>query len=335
MRIHHRKIINIDLHYMNSNELINKSEEFDENSTITDVDGRIFKGIGGFYYVKTPIGMVTTKGRGNLKRDGATLYVGDEVKLTILNKNHQSNDKELKGIIEDVMPRCNYFVRPQVANVDLVAMVVSATKPKANLKSLDKFLCVCETKNVDCIICVNKTEDENAMAAYEQIHSIYKDVYETVAISAKNLIGIDNLRNRFEGLTVALAGPSGVGKSTIMNALIGRGHMEVGEISQKTNRGKHTTRHVELIPLDKNNNSFIFDTPGFTSLELPDIDKYDLRLCFPEIEKLGAKCAFKDCLHIREPGCAVLDAVSKGQISSSRYNSYEMFLKDIINKKKY
>lgn len=320
---------------MNSNELNNKTEDFDKNYVINDVDGMILKGIGGFYYVKTPIGMVTTKGRGNLKRDGATLYVGDKVKLTILNKNDQSSDRELMGIIEDVMPRSNSFVRPQIANVDLIAMVVSATQSKVNLKLLDKFVCVCETKNVDCIICVNKTEDEQGMAVYEQIQSIYNNVYETVAISAKNLIGIDDLRKRFDGITVALSGPSGVGKSTVLNALIGRGHMQVGEISRKTNRGKHTTRHVELIPLDKTSNSFIFDTPGFTSLELPDIDQYDLRFCFPEIEKCGVKCAFKDCLHIKEPGCAVLDAVSEGQISSSRYNSYEMFLNEIINKKKY
>lgn len=320
---------------MNSNDLKNKVENCDNNSNITYLDGRIVKGIGGFYYVKTSLGLVTTKGRGNLKRDGAILYVGDRVKLTVLNEYHQSNDKELKGVIEEIIPRRNSFVRPQVANVDLIAVVVSARKPKVNFKLLDKFLCVCETKKVDCIICVNKTEDEQGMAVYEQIKSIYKDTYETWAVSAKHSIGIDDLRRRFDGLTVVLAGPSGVGKSTVLNALIGREHMQVGEISRKTSRGRHTTRHVELIPLDENSNSLIFDTPGFTSLELPDIDKYDLKLYFPEIERVGVNCAFKDCLHIEEPGCAVLDALFNGQISSSRYDSYKMFLNDIINKKKY
>ena len=160
-------------------------------------------------------------------------------------------------------------------------------------------------------------------------------MYETVAISAKKSIGIDDLRMRFDGITVALAGPSGVGKSTVLNALIGRGHMQVGDISRKTKRGRHTTRHVELIPLDTEINSFIFDTPGFTSIELPDIDRYDLRLCFPEIDKIGRKCAFKDCMHIKEPSCAVLEALSKEEISASRYDSYKMFLSDIRNKKKY
>lgn len=320
---------------MNLNEFKNRSETFDDNSIITDAEGRIVKGIAGFYYVSTPFGLVTTQGRGNLKRDGATLYVGDKVKLTLLNYDKSNYDGKLKGVIEDVLPRRNSFVRPQVANVDLIAIVVSAKKPKVNLNLLDKFLCVCETKKVDCIICVNKTEDEESSSVYEQIKDIYKDMYETVAISAKKSIGIDLLKNRFDGITVALAGPSGVGKSTVLNALIGRVHMQVGKISRKTERGRHTTRHVEIIPLDIEANSYIFDTPGFTSIELPDIDKYDLKLCFPEIDKIGRECAFKDCLHIKEPNCAVLEALSKGEISSSRYDSYKMFLNDIRNKKKY
>lgn len=320
---------------MNLNELKNKSEDFVDKSIINDVKGRIVKGIAGFYYVDTDLGVVTTQGRGNLKRDGATLYVGDNVELTILNYDKSDYQGVLKGVIEDVLPRRNSFVRPQVANVDLIAIVVSAKKPKVNLNLLDKFLCVCETKKVDCIICVNKTEDEEGSSVYEHMKDIYKDMYETVAISARKSIGIDGLRSRFDGITVALAGPSGVGKSTVLNALIGRGHMQVGEISRKTERGRHTTRHVELIPLDTEANSFIFDTPGFTSIELPDIDKYDLKLCFPEIDKIGRECAFKDCLHIKEPSCAVLEALSKGEISSSRYDSYKMFLNDIRNKNKY
>lgn len=320
---------------MNLNEFKNRSETFDDNSIITEVEGRIVKGIAGFYYVNTHFGVVTTQGRGNLKRDGATLYVGDKVKLTILNYDKSDYDGELKGVIEDVLPRRNSFVRPQIANVDLIAIVVSGKKPKVNLNLLDKFLCVCECKNVDCIICVNKTEDEQGSSVYEQIKDIYKDMYETVAISAKKSIGIDDLRSRFDGITVALAGPSGVGKSTVLNALIGRGHMQVGDISRKTERGRHTTRHVELIPLDTEVNSFIFDTPGFSSLDLPDIDKFDLRYCFPELERIGMQCDFKDCLHIKEPSCAVLEALSKGEISGSRYDSYKLFLNDISNKKKY
>lgn len=301
---------------------------------INTIQGRIIKGIGGFYYVNTPLGKVTTRGRGNLKRDGETLYVGDIVKLAIL-KNPQGEQGLLEGVIEEVFMRKNSFVRPQIANVDLIAIVVSAKNPKVNLKLLDKFLCVCESKHVDCIICVNKTEDESGMSMYEKIESIYAGIYETYAVSGINFEGIEKLRERFKNLTIALVGPSGVGKSTILNALIGRGHMQVGEISHKTNRGKHTTRHVELVPIDEESRSLIFDTPGFTSLELPDIDRYDLRHLFPEMEKESCKCRFQDCLHVEEPGCAVLDAVSKHIISKSRYDSYCYFLNDITNKNKF
>lgn len=327
---------------MNSTNFESNNKIIPEDSS-NIIEGKIVKGIGGFYYVETPFGEVTTRGRGNLKRDGETLYVGDKVLISILDessnkilyKPSDNEEKNLNGVIEEVLPRYNSFIRPPVANVDLMVLVVSAKKPKVNLTLLDKFLCVCESKDVDCVICVNKTEDESSISEYNKIATIYKGVYETYPVSAQNSSGIEKLRDRFQGLTIALAGPSGVGKSTILNALTGRGHMQVGEISHKTSRGKHTTRHVELVPIDDDGDSLIFDTPGFTSLELPNIDKFDLRHLFPEIERTGRRCKFQDCLHIGEPGCAVLESLEKNEISKSRYDSYRIFLDGISNKKKY
>ncbi len=294
------------------------------------VSGRIIKGIGGFYYVETPVGLVTTRGRGNLKKDGDILLVGDFVEVTIIS------DHEMEGVVEKVLPRANSFVRPPIANVDLMTIVVSGEKPKVNLQLLDRFLCVSESKSIPALICVNKTEASRGIAAFDRLYEIYGNIYPIVAVSGETGKGIDELREKFSGLTVALAGPSGVGKSTILNSLLGREHMEVGSISKKTSRGRHTTRHVELLEIDGfTKNARIFDTPGFTSLDLPDISETDLRTLFPELVEYGKSCRFMDCQHIGEPDCNVLRALDNGDISKSRYDSYRLFYEEIAKRNKF
>lgn len=294
------------------------------------VKGRIIKGIGGFYYVDTPRGLVTTRGRGNLKKDGDILLVGDIVEVSIINAS------EMEGVIETVFPRNNSFVRPPIANVDLMTIVVSGEKPKVNLQHLDRFLCVCESKLIPALICINKTEASHGMKTFESLLEIYGDLYKVIPVSGQTGQGIESLRKEFSGATVALAGASGVGKSTILNALLGREHMDVGRISKKTSRGRHTTRHVELLELKDTGvsdtgrqDTWIFDTPGFTSLDLPVLSEKDLRNLFPELVKYGRDCRFADCRHIGEPECSVLKALEHGKISKTRYDSYKIFYEEL------
>ncbi|MDY4060146.1 MAG: ribosome small subunit-dependent GTPase A [Anaerovoracaceae bacterium] len=300
------------------------------------VKGRIIKGIGGFYYVETPGGVVTTRGRGNLKKSGDILLVGDYVEVSILNED------ETEGVVEKVLPRENSFVRPPIANVDLMTIVVSGEKPKVNVRLLDRFLCVSESKLIPSLICVNKTESSRGMKTFDMLYGIYGKIYPMCSVSGKTGKGLDDLRREISGSTVAFAGPSGVGKSTILNAILGQNHMEVGEISKKTSRGRHTTRHVELIEIKESkaeneniSKTWIFDTPGFTSLDLPDMSEANLRYLFPELVKWGKECRFMDCQHIGEPECSVLKAVEMGSISQSRYNSYKMFYEELSERKKF
>ena len=288
--------------------------------------GLIRKGIGGFYYVQTEAGLVEAKGRGIFKKDGITLAVGDFVDIDIIE------EAEKKGVINEILPRKNQFIRPPIVNVDVFLIVFAATRPKPNFALVDKFLVMAEMHNVEAVICINKCDGASETEIAE-MKAVYEPVYPVLCVSGKTGQGLAELEAQIAGKSAALAGPSGVGKSTILNAMIPHANMETGEISEKTKRGKHTTRHVELFSVD--GGGMVFDTPGFTSFEILEAGEDDLRLYYPEIERYDGQCRYDNCRHMTEPDCAVREAVRKGEIHKLRYASYTANLEEIRSRKKY
>lgn len=288
--------------------------------------GLILKGIGGFYYVLTEKGIIEAKGRGIFKRDGIALCVGDEVDIDI-TEEHAS-----KGVICRIYPRKNVFYRPPICNVDLITVVFAVKQPEPNYAVIDKLLITAQMKKTEAIVCINKA-DLASEEEIERLCSIYDRAFTVAVVSANTGEGMDLLKELFKGKKTALAGPSGAGKSSITNLLHPQAEMLTGEISKKTKRGKHTTRHVELFSLE--NGGVLFDTPGFTSFELPEMEEDDLRNYYPEFSAFEANCRFDNCNHINEPDCAVKKAVSDGNINKSRYMSYLAIMNELKKRKKY
>ena len=287
------------------------------------MNGKIIKGIGGFYYIKTDEGLIECKARGKFRHKDIKPMVGDDVTIKIENG---------KGVIEEIHKRTSELIRPTVANVSLAFIVFAVKNPDINFDLLNKFLILCEYNNIEVVVCLNKV-DLVSEEEREEIKKRINDIgYEVLYINAKEGIGIERLKERIQGNITVLCGPSGAGKSTLINKLADKEHMETGSVSVKLGRGKHTTRHSELIEIE---DGYIVDTPGFSTLEIKDLmDKNDLKYCFPEFTEYNDKCKYRGCLHYKEPKCVLKEAVEEGKVNKYRYDFYVKSLEEIMKEEK-
>ena len=286
------------------------------------VQGKIIKGIAGFYYIYVEgRGVYECRARGIFRDQKIKPLVGDNVEMEILDEADREGN--LVGILE----RESELIRPAVANIDQALVVFAAAKPKPNLQLLDRFLISMDRMNLPAIICFNK-KDEVSDGELDRLRHIYAGCGSPLLfVCARNGEGVEDLRRLLRGHVTAAEGPSGVGKSTLTNLLIPDAGMETGRISEKIDRGKHTTRHSELFRIEEN--SYFFDTPGFSSLDLADVEKEELRYSYPEFRKYEGTCRFQGCVHMKEPGCAVKEAVEEGKISRERYDSYACLFQEL------
>ena len=292
------------------------------------MQGKIVKGISGFYYVHVgETGIYECKAKGIFRNRKIKPLVGDDVEITVLDEENKI------GNVEEIMPRKNELIRPAVANIDMALVIFATAKPEPNFNLLDRFLCMMEYQNVPVTICFNKCdliqEEER-----KKLSEIYEGAgYPLLFTSAKTQENLSYLRECLRGKTTAVAGPSGVGKSSLINQLQDEVQMETGKISNKIQRGKHTTRHSQMIPISRN--TYIMDTPGFSSMDLPGFEKEDLWKCYPEFVRFEPECRFQGCSHIGEPDCGVKNALSDGKISRVRYDNYVLLYEEMKNIRKY
>ncbi len=292
------------------------------------MQGKIIKGIAGFFYVNVEHeGIYTCKAKGVFRNNSVTPLVGDNVELEVLDQN------EMTGNITAILPRRNELIRPASANVDQALVIFAAAEPEPNLNLLDRFLVTMQRQSVETIICFNKRDivNENEIRLLEETYE--KCGHRVLFASVRRRQGINKIREVLRGKTTVLAGPSGVGKSSLMNELQPEANMETGSISEKIKRGKQTTRHTELIRIEEN--TFLMDTPGFSSLYVNDMEKEELRHYFVEFTEYEDDCRFLSCSHIKEPGCGVKAALENGLISKIRYDNYVLLYEELQKKKKY
>lgn len=291
------------------------------------VYGKIVKGIAGFYYVYVPEqGIYECKAKGIFRNKSIKPLVGDNVKIDIID------EEQKKGNISEILPRDNELIRPAVANIDQAMIIFALKKPDPNLTLLDKFLVMMEFQNIETIICFNKMDIADT-EFIEELRSIYNHSgYRVVFASATEEEGLEQVRELIRGKSTVFAGPSGVGKSSMLNALTKDYKMETGSVSEKIGRGKHTTRHSEIFYLG--DNTYVFDTPGFSSLFVPGMTKERLEDCFPEIGQYTNQCRFVGCAHINEPDCAVKEALKERLIHVERYENYKMMYNELKEKEK-
>ncbi len=273
--------------------------------------GRILRSLSGFYDVQTEDGLVTCRGRGHLRRGAETPLTGDMVEITL---------ERGKGMVEKILPRKNCFVRPAVANVDVLVVFAANVNPVTEPFLIDRVAAIAGDQGVEVCICVNKCDLDPGL----NLAKIYRHAgFSVIQTSAETGEGVEQLRQLLQGKLAAFTGNSGVGKSSVLNRLSPQLALATGEVSEKLGRGRHTTRHVELYRLDED--TYVADTPGFSSFDTDQMDvmlKENLQYAFPDFQPYLGKCQFRDCTHRKEPGCAVRAALDTAQIEPTRYDSY-------------
>lgn len=291
------------------------------------MQGKIIKGIAGFYYVDVQGTVYECKAKGVFRKNQQKPLVGDNVEIDVLSEETKT------GNVVKILERKNALIRPAVANIDRALVIFAVTQPKPNFNLLDRFLVMMEKEGIEIAICFNKTDVAEKSEIEEVFEAYEKSGYRVIFTSARQQEGIGEVKDFLKGCTTAVAGPSGVGKSSLINRLQSNVEMETGTISEKIERGRHTTRHSELICVEKN--TYIMDTPGFSSLFVTDYEKEDIKDLFPEFYPFEEKCRFQGCMHISEPDCGVKEALKNGEISKSRYGSYLEIFEEVKQQKKY
>lgn len=289
-----------------------------------DITGTIIKGIGGFYYVDTADGVIECKARGKFRKTVGKPIIGDKVTVAVQNDG--------TGYLLEIEKRINQLIRPALSNIDLLIAVVSAAPPVTDTFLIDKVIAIAENKNISPMVVINKID----INAGDELFEIYKQAgIDVLKVSANTGEGVSELKDKLKGKISAFAGNSGVGKSSLLNRLIPDFSAQVGNISDRIGRGKHTTRHIELVPFE---GGYIADTPGFSSFDTEQMDlvlREDLQYAFREFEPYIGECKFTGCAHVKEKGCAILQAVENGEISQSRHESYKKLYESVKDLKKW
>ncbi len=295
------------------------------------MNGKIIKGVGGFYYIHLHDNRIfECKAKGIFRNKNIKPAVGDNVEIDIID------EANLKGNITSILERSNKLIRPAVANVDQAVIIFALSNPEPNYNLLDRFLIMMDRQDVKTILCLNKSdlmEDESAIKIKKIYEACGYDVIITSTYSKEQNSGISELKQKLTGKTTVFAGPSGVGKSSLLNCLNPNACVQTGEISEKIKRGKHTTRHSELINIS--DGTYIMDTPGFSSLSIEDLEAEDIKVFYNEFDHYSNDCRFNGCVHINEPDCNVKKAVESGEISTLRYNNYKQLFEELKAKRRW